>query len=384
METIFWFFVYLTAFIYFGFPAVMYLLAQLFGKEPQKGGIAPFISIIIAAHNEEKVIAEKVENTLKLDYPADKFEIIFALDGCTDATKQILAKYNDPRIKIIDKPEREGKVSTLNKAVPQAKGEILIFSDANSIYDPEAILKLIRNFIDTKVGCVAGRLSYTNANRTSVGQGENLYWKYETFIKMQESRLGKLLITNGSIQAVRSNAYPYPNPAAADDFCIPLLIQSKGFKVLYEPQAVAYEVATQDLKEEFNQKVRIVSQGFKGIKCLGAQLFGLNPLGIFELLFHKFLRWGVAYYLALILLFNLALTGQPVYLYLLILQIIFYLLALTGYLLRDKSRIKIFYIPFYFCLVNFAAVIALYEFLCNRNTATWDKAHTTRVGKQDD
>jgi len=381
MTKLYWFSIGLTGFIYFGFPVIMYLLAQLFGKEPQQGGIAPFVSMIIAVHNEERVIRDKMLNSLALDYAQDKLEIIFTLDGCTDKTYQLLSGFKDPRITIVNNHERVGKVATLNKTVPLAKGEIIVFSDANSIYDPGALRKLTRNFTSDKVGCVAGRLSYTDTDNTSVGKGESLYWKYETFIKIQESKLGKLLITNGSIQAVRKNAYPYPNPEVADDFSVPLLIQTKGYKVLYEPEAVAYEVATQSLKEELAQKVRIVSQGFKGVKYLWKQLLALNPLGIFELLFHKVLRWGVAFYMALAFLFNIALINEPLYLYLFILQIAFYLLAITGFLLRNTNKIKIFYIPFYFCLVNFAAVIALFKFLCKEDTKTWDKAHTTRVGE---
>jgi len=381
MEKIFWFFIGLTGFIYFGYPVTIYLLAQLFGKEPQRGGIAPLVSLIIAAHDEERIIAKKVKNTLELDYPADKLEIIFALDGCKDRTKQILLEFINNRIKILDNPDRAGKVAVLNQAVKQATGEIVLLSDANSIYHPETISKIIRNFADPKVGCVSGRLCYTQTDSTSVGKGENLYWRYETFLKKQESRLGKLLITNGSIQAVRKNIYPYPDPEVADDFSIPLLIQANRYKVIYEPEAVVYEVATQSIKEELEQKIRILAQGFKGVRRLGGTFLSLSPLGIFELLFHKLLRWWVGLYLIFIFLINLTLLNQHFYVISLAVQIVFYGLALIGFLLRQQSKIKIFYIPFYFCLVNFAALIALWRFIRKDQTSFWDKASSTRIEK---
>jgi len=358
-------------------------MARIMGKEIRKEGITPFVSLIIAVHDEEKVIRDKVLNTLALDYPPDKLEIIFALDGCTDKTHQILLNFNDSRIIIVNNRQRSGKVAALNQTVPLAKGQIILFSDANSIYETNALKKLIRNFTDEQVGCVSGRLSYLDTDSTSVGKGENLYWKYETFIKIQESRLGKLLVTNGSIQAVRKAVYPYPDPEAADDFSIPLLIQAQGYKVLYEPEAAAYEIATQNLKEELAQKIRIISQGFKGVVRLWKKLLTLSPLGMFELLFHKVLRWGVAFYLVPVFLLNIIFIHEPLYFYLFTLQVIFYSLALTGFLLRHKGKIKIFYVPFYFCLVNFAALIAFYRLLRNADTRIWDKAQTTRMRRED-
>lgn len=373
----------LVFFIYFIFPVIIFLIAKLFGKEAKKDEITPSVSLIIPMHNEEKVVKEKIENILALDYPKEKLEVIFALDNCTDRTRDRLLEYKDNRIKVIDHPQRAGKVATMNRAVPQAKGEIVVFSDANTMHAPDSLRKLLRNFSDSKVGCACGRLSYTDADSTSVGKGENLYWEYETFIKRQESKLGKLLITNGSIQAVRREIYPFPDPEVADDFSIPILVQAKGYKVLYEPGAVVYEVATQSLKEEFNQKIRIVAQGFKGIVRLEGYLLKLGPLGLSELVFHKILRWCVFIFLIGIFLTNTLLTSEKFFFNLFILQIVFYAFALIGFLLRRNSKLKVFYIPFYFCLVNFASLVALYRFLKGEQTRMWDKAHSTRSKRQE-
>ena len=369
----------LVVFIFFVFPLLIAFIAALKGKQPKREDIEPSVSVIIPMHNEERVVKEKVDNLFLLDYPTDKLEILFVLDGCTDKTKEHLLEYKNSRLKIFDNTERGGKVAALNNAVPRTNGEIIVFTDANSIHERDALRKLVRNFADESVGCVSGKLVYTSVDRTVVGKGENLYWKNEDFIKKQESKLGKLLVTSGSIQAVRRDVYPYPDPEIADDFSIPLLIQAQGHKVLYEPEAIVYEIATQSLVEEFNQKVRIVAQGMKGFARLWRLLLELSPIGIFELLFHKVLRWFVGFYLIVIYLVNMALWDGGFYSGLFMLQTVFYVLALAGFLLRHKTKIRILYIPFYFCLINFASIAAAYKFLKGEQTRTWDKAHTTRV-----
>jgi len=381
MELLFLLLALLVGFIYFGYPAVICLLAKIFGNEPAQNDDAPSVSLIIAAHNEERVIKEKVENALELDYPAEKLEILFALDGCSDSTIDILKSCGNKKIRVVNYKKREGKVKTLNKTVPHARGEIIIFSDANTIHKKDAIRKLVRNFADPKVGCVCGRLKYISADKTSVGKGENLYWKYEHFIKTQESRLGKLLVTNGSAQAVRKELYPYPDPEVADDFSIPLLIHAKGHKLLYEPEAEVFEVATQSLREEFNQKVRIVSQGLRGTMRLRRDLLRLGPLGTFEFLFHKSLRWFVPFFLTTLFFLNIFLIDKEIYRVFFIGQSVFYALAFIGLLFRHKTKAKIFYVPFYFCLVNLSPLTAIVRLLKRGETRMWGKAHSTRRAK---
>ncbi len=378
MKIVFWVFTGLVLFIYFGYPLVVFIIAKMSKYMLVKGKDTPSISVIIPMHNEERVVKEKVDNLLSLNYPEDRMEILFVLDGCTDRTKERILEYKNTRIKIFDNAERGGKVAALNNAVTHTSGEILVFTDANSIHEKDALRKLVRNFADESVGCVSGKLVYTSADRTMIGKGENLYWKYEDFIKKQESRLGRLLVTSGSIQAVRREVYPFPDPEVADDFSIPLLIQAQGHKVLYEPDAIVYEIATQSLVEEFDQKVRIVAQGMKGFARLWRSLLGLGPAGIFELLFHKVFRWWVGFYLIIIYFANLVLWDYGFYSDLFILQTIFYMLAIGGFLLRHKTKIKILYIPFYFCLINFSTLAAAYKFFRGEQTRTWDKAHSTR------
>ncbi|PIQ89471.1 MAG: hypothetical protein COV72_02900 [Candidatus Omnitrophica bacterium CG11_big_fil_rev_8_21_14_0_20_42_13] len=379
IKTLFWLNIGIMLFMYFAYPAAIFIIAKIFGKEARKENIMPPITMIIPMHNEEKSAKAKIENILALDYPKNSLEIIFALDNCTDKTKEILASHNDSRVLIFENTERAGKVAAMNKAVSLAKGEIIVFSDANSMNQSDTLKKIARNFADEGVGCVSGRLRYVDANSTAIGQGENLYWRYETFIKKQESRLGRLLITNGSIQAVRKELYPYPDQEIADDFSIPLLIQAKGHKVLYEPEAVVTEKATEDLTEEFKQKMRIVAQGIKGALRMRKILLKLSPLGIFELLFHKILRWAGPFFMIAIFVSNLILIKEALYFYLFLAQLVFYSLSLIGFLLRKKNRIKLFYIPFYFNLINFASLAACCHFIRSGQTHIWEKAESTRA-----
>ncbi len=379
MKILFWTSVNVVCFIYFVYPLLITLIAKVRHAKVHKENIRPAISLIFPLHNEEKVIRDRMENALSLEYPADKLEIIFALDNCTDRTKEIISEYHDPRIRVLEFNERAGKVATLNKAVPEAKGEILVFSDANSIHKNDTLIKLVRNFADRKVGCVCGKLIYTESEHTLVSKGENLYWQYEHFIKKQESRLGRLLITNGSLQAVRKELYPFPDPDVADDLSIPILIRAKGYKIAYEPKAAVYEVATQSIKEEFNQKVRIIAQGFKGTVKLRKEIMKLGAFGAFQFLVHKLLRWLIFVFLILIFLSNFFLMHERFYTGIFNLQLLFYAFALIGFALRQKHKIRIFYIPFYFCLVNFASMVALKHFFTQGETRIWEKAHTTRT-----
>ncbi|MFA6635887.1 MAG: glycosyltransferase family 2 protein [Candidatus Omnitrophota bacterium] len=380
MRFVFWFFTGLVASVFFLYPVIIFIIARIKGKAPllDEKYQDPFVSVIVPMHNEENVAKAKAENLLLLDYPEDRIEVLFVLDGCTDRTKEYLSEYQAKGVRVIDDLPRKGKVAALNHAVPLARGEIIVFTDANSIHKRDSVRLLVRHFSDKRTGCVSGRLVYTFFASTIVGRGENLYWKYESFIKKQESALGRLLVTSGAIQAIRKEVYPFPDPDIADDFIIPLLVQLKGYRVLYEPESIVYEPITQILSEGFEQKVRVVSQGIKGFIRLFPVLFRLGPISVFELLFHKALRWEVGIYLFLIYAANIALWDNGLYSVLLVLQTLFYVLALTGFFLKDRLKIKLFYVPFYFCIVIFSVIPALFRVMRGANTHVWEKADSTR------
>ncbi|KPK41325.1 MAG: hypothetical protein AMJ78_05790 [Omnitrophica WOR_2 bacterium SM23_29] len=377
IQLIFWFTLILIILSYFGYPVILTLFVSFKKRPYKKENIEPSVTLLIPAHNEEAVIQEKIENSLSLDYPKDKFEILLILDECTDRTKEIAERYINRGIMIIEQKPRKGKIAALNLAIPQAKGEILVFTDANSMYEKDAIRKLVRNFADEKVGCVCGELKYVS--ESSVGEGENLYWKYEKFLKTKESQLQSLLVVNGSIYAIRKKLYEPVEETLADDFVNPMRIAKKGYGLVYEPEAIAVEKAAESTKDEFNRKIRITSQGLKASFVICGTILSSGLLRIFQFIFHKFIRWLVLLFLIIIFVSNLFLLGHWFYQVTLFGQISFYLFALIGYLLQEKgTKIKIFNIPFYFCMVNLASLIGFLKFLSGGIKGTWEKAETTR------
>lgn len=376
-QLFFWLILALIILSYFGYPVILTLFTYLKRKPYKRERIEPNVTLLIPAHNEEDVMQEKIENSLSLDYPKDKFEILLILDECTDRTKEIAERYVNRSIKIIEQKPRRGKMAALNLAIPQAKGEILVFTDANSMYEKDAIRKLVRNFADERIGCVCGELKYIS--ESSVGEGENLYWKYEKFLKTKESQLQSLLVVNGSIYAIRKKLYEPIEETLADDFVNPMRIAKKGYGLVYEPEAITVEKAAESTKDEFNRKVRIISQGFKASFAICGTILTSGLLRIFQFIFHKFIRWLVLLFLIIIFVSNLFLLDHWFYQAMLFGQIFFYLFALIGYLLQERRiKIKIFNIPFYFCMINLASLVGLLKLLTGGIEATWEKAETTR------
>lgn len=377
LELFFWLLLILIILSYFGYPLILALIAFIKKKPYKKEEIEPYATLLIPAYNEESVIGQKIENALSLDYPQDKFEILLILDKCTDRTKEIAEHYVSKGIRIIEQKPRRGKMAALNLAIPQAKGEILVFTDANSMYEKDVMRKLVRNFADEKIGCVCGELKYEN--KSLVGEGEDLYWQYEKFIKIKEGQLQSLLVVNGSIYAIRKKLYEPVEETLADDFVTPMKIAKKGYGLVYEPDAITLEKTAENTREGLNQKARIISQGLKASFAIWPTIFSSGSLRIFQFLFHKFIRWLIPLFLIVIFISNVFLLDKLFYKVTLFAQILFYIFALTGYLLQERNiKLKIFKIPFYFCTVNLASLIGLMRFLKGGIKGTWEKAETTR------
>lgn len=350
-------------YIYFGYPVVLFLINQVVNKSVEKKEIIPEVSMVIAAYNEEKIIEEKIKNCFQLDYPDDKLEIIVANDGSTDDTAQLVKKYSE--VKLLDYKQNEGKTELQNKAVKEAEGEIILFSDANGMYQQDAVKKLVRNFADPEVGAVCGELKYETNNGSGAGEGESLYWRYERFLKQRESNIHSLLGANGSIYAIRKELY---SPLPADiisDFVEPLMVVKEGYRNVYDPEAISIEEPENDIKEECRRKVRIITRGLRGVVYI-KDLLKPNFIG-FSLFSHKILRWLSPLLLILLFVSNL-IFNQGMYLYLLLGQVIFYLCAGLGL----KWENKLFYIPTYFSVVNYAALKALIQFIKGEKYITWD------------
>jgi cellulose synthase/poly-beta-1,6-N-acetylglucosamine synthase-like glycosyltransferase len=363
-------------YIFIGYPLVLSVLSLLFGKKVKRRDICPAVSLIISAYNEEKVIREKIENTFELDYPKDKLEIIVASES-TDKTNEIAAEYLEKNVVLCAYQKREGKRATLYRTVPKAKGEIIVFSDANALYKRDAIKKLVRNFADKRIGCVSGRLIYVNPKESSIGEGETTYWEYEFFIKKMASRLFLLSGgVNGSIFAIRKALYNPIDKYRGDDFEIASRIQIAGYGVILEPEAISYEETSANARQEFSRKVRLVTWNIKSVLLLLAEAMKKRRFFTAFLLFsHRLLRYTTPVWLLVIFISNSFLLGGPLK-YFFFLQMVFFFLAFSGFIIEKMKRQinPLFLMPFYFSMVNFAAFIGLMKNIFEKPEMVWEKA----------
>jgi cellulose synthase/poly-beta-1,6-N-acetylglucosamine synthase-like glycosyltransferase len=363
-------------YIFIGYPVLLVLLSYLFGKKVHREEICPYVSLIISAYNEEKVIRQKLENSLELEYPKEKLEIIVASEA-VDGTNDIVREYGNRGIILHAYEEREGKPATLYRTVPLARGEIIVFSDANAIYRKDAIRKIVRNFADSRIGCVSGRLTYVNPKGSAIGEGEAAYWEFEFLLKRMLSRLFALSGgVNGSIFAIRKDLYKPIDRYRGDDFELSNRIQIAGYGVILEPEAVSFEETSEVSRQEFKRKVRLATWNLKSTVLLMTEAVWKGRLfTAFILLSHRFLRYTTPLWVIAVFVSNLFLL-EGILFYVFLLQVIFFLAALLGFIM-EKSNLRvhaIFLMPFYFCMVNWAAFLAVMRNLFNRTEVLWEKA----------
>ena len=376
LEIIFFIFIVIILYVYFGYPLIIIIVAALNRKTVQKDdNYEPAVSLIISAYNEEGVIQEKLKNCLSLEYPKEKLEIIVFSDASTDRTDAIVKQFESEDIILIQLPERKGKTAGQNLAVTYAKNEIIIFSDANALYREDAIRKIVRNFHDPSVGCVCGELVYYSEDKSLIGDAENVYWDYEKFIKKQEDKAASILGANGSIYAVRKSLFVPLTEDIISDFIEPFKIIEQGYRVVYEPEACSFEQSTTNFIEEYYRKKRIINRSFYSLLYFKSFLNPVKyPLLSFQLLSHKILRWLIPFYLPVIFIVNLFLLDSLFFQITLGLQVLFYGTAWLGYVLEKNHWHNIlFYTPFYYCLVNIASLEAIISFFIKKKkVVTWN------------
>ena len=375
IELLFWLSALVIVYVYLGYPLLLSLLNQIQHWKPEiSPNFIPSVSLIIAAYNEAKVIARKIENSLSLDYPRQKLEIIVASDGSTDGTNEIVRGYAPQGVKLVALNPNQGKSTAQNRGVAKATGEILFFTDANVMLRPGAIRKIVRNFADPQVGCVVGKVTYLNEGDTSVSEGEGLYWRYELFLRKKESEIGNFAMGSGPIMALRRELFQPLDPDVGEDFVLPMQTAIKGYRVVYEPEAISEEILFQNTPATmFRSKVRIITKDLRGLFLCRAILNPFKyPLYAWGLISHKLLRWLVPYFLITIFITNLLLLGKPFYNFTLLLQVLFYTLALAGYLWqRNGKPPRVLGIPFSFCLVNLAALVGVARFVMGKKAGRW-------------
>jgi cellulose synthase/poly-beta-1,6-N-acetylglucosamine synthase-like glycosyltransferase len=380
-EAIFWLSALALFYTYAGYPLLLAFVSWLRPRRVQRGEFAPTVSIIITAYNEERDLSAKLENTLTLDYPRELLEIIVASDCSTDRTDEIALEFGGRGVRLYRQPERLGKTAAQNAAVEQAQGEIILFSDATSLYQPDAVRAMMPSFADPSVGCVAGRLEYVDASESRVGRGARSYWSYETFLKRHESRVGSLIGTSGCLYAVRRSAYVPLYHEACSDFIIATKMVEQGLRAVYEPDAVCTEETNRRSNKEFRMRVRIIAQT---ITDLWRHRGMLNPFrsGFYavQLISHKVMRYAVPFFLIALLATSVVLArGSLFYSIVLVGQVGGYVTALGGWVLDAAGvRIRLFALPHYFVLANLASLVGFYQFLRGERYASWE--HTRDAG----
>lgn len=379
IQILFWTAFALICMHYVLFGVLVYLVSLVFKKHHRTGDVEPGVSFIVAAYNEEKIIGEKILSDLKMNYPREKLEYIVVSDGSSDRTPEIVKSFRDQGVISLHQDQRQGKTAALNRAVAQANNEIIIFSDANSMFRPDAISKLVRHFADEGIGGVCGRKSILTHEDRRASVGDRIYWEYESRLKQAESHLGSIPTADGEIFALRKDLFsPVPPELINDDLVITFNIVQRNKRVIYDGQAVTEEQASITLKDDFNVKSRMV---YGGIQIISIYKSLLNPLTSWfglQFFIHKGLRYFMWQLLAVIFLTNLLLCrGEHLFYQVFLgLQSAFYLMAFVGYQ-RDKRGLSTgpFYLPYYYCNVNLAAFKGFLFYLRQKsNVEIWKKA----------
>jgi len=384
MIIIFWIVVFFIAYTYIGYGLLLYILLKIkqliYPKNVTYPIYTPTLTVIVAAFNEAYCIEEKIINTLDLDYTKDKIKYIFITDGSTDETPLIVAKY--PEIKCMHIDIRSGKIAAVHRAMLEVTTEIVVFTDANTLVNKEALLKICRHYKDHKVGAIAGEKRVQIEDSSDATAGEGFYWKYESKLKKWDSELYSVVGAAGELFSIRTNLYqPVEPDTILDDFMISMNIALKGFKIVYEPEAYALEKASSDTSEELKRKIRIAAGGIQSTIRLKKLLLPFkNPILTFQYISHRILRWVVTPYLMIIALFiNIYLVTQSgfvsIYGLMMLLQSSIYIAAILGWVLEKREmKVKIFFIPYYFCLMNYAVIAGMFRHLFKEQSVLWEKA----------
>ena len=373
-EAIFWTAAGFTFYVYVGFPLLLVVLRRFVSRPVVKRPTEPTVSLLVAAYNEADVIEAKIRNALALRYPCEKLEIAIACDGPIDGTTAIAeraaAELGGGRVRVFAYPVNRGKLHVLNDTVPQLSGEIIALSDAASMLNEDAISRLVENFADPRVGAVSGLYRVVSGDKTSLGNQEDLYWKYETFLKHAEGDISSILGCHGALYALRRDLYPFPKPTTInDDYMIPMRIVQRGYRVVYDPRAVATEEAHE--MAGFSRRVRIMTGNFQQLGELKSLVRPPRIGPLFFFLSHKAGRLVVPVAMIAMLIANLFLLDEPLYRALFALQLTFYGLVALGAI--GRLRPTILRLPFYFCMINAAAFLGMYHALRGGRALAWKR-----------
>jgi biofilm PGA synthesis N-glycosyltransferase PgaC len=395
MKTAFWICLLIVCYTYVGYGLFLYVLVRLrrlFKGEREAPSVPaeelPSLTLIVAAWNEQEVMEQKIANTLSLEYPRDRLQLLFVTDGSTDATPEIVARY--PQIRLLHSPERRGKIHAMHRAMQTVDADIVVFTDANTTLNQEALLRIARHYADPRTGAVAGEKRVHVDQVSDATAGEGFYWKYESTLKKWDSELYSVVGAAGELFSIRRELYQaVPADTILDDFMISLRVAEKGYRIVYEPEAYAMEYASASVQEELKRKIRIAAGGIQSVLRLKALLNPFrHPLLSFQYISHRVLRWTLTpFCMIAVFLLNISLVvaegGENLYGILLAGQVFFYLAAFLGWALeRRKLKVKLLFIPYYFCVMNYAVLAGIFRFFSGRQSALWEKAKRKEVHTQ--
>jgi cellulose synthase/poly-beta-1,6-N-acetylglucosamine synthase-like glycosyltransferase len=377
MDLLFWFLAGIVAYTYAGYPLVALVAGILLRRRVRKSRVHhPAVSVIVAAYDEADGIQDRIRNLLDSDYPKDRLEIIVASDGSTDRTVELASSIDPRHVRVLDLPRR-GKAAALAAGAARARGDVLVFTDANTVFDPTALSALVGNFEDPDVGGVAGHTTYLVGDRTeSAGRGETLYWRYDTWLKQLETMTGSVVSAHGGMYALRKELFrPVEDPAVTDDFALSTSVVAQGKRLVFEPAALGYEHPMASTGSEFQRRVRLMTRGLRGI-LLRREL--LNPFrtGFYAVAFasRKVLRRVLPLTFPFLLIASLSLAPRsPFYAVLAAGQAVVLLAGGFGWALSRTAagRSPILYVPFFFCMANLASVVALWNAARGRRVERW-------------
>lgn len=375
MKTLFWAGAAIMAYTYVGYPLVLLVLRRFLRRQPVLAGSSPPVTMIISAYNEAAVIAAKIRNALDTSYPPDRLDVIVVSDGSTDATDRLAAEAAGERLRLLRSPERRGKAHAMNLGAAHATGTILLFTDANVFFDRDAVGCLVRSFEDPWVGAVVGRVTL-RPEGSHEAVGESLYMRYEQGLHHLESDISSMVTVDGAMFAVRRSLYaPLAEDTVVDDFVTVMRIVERGYRIRYAPDAAGWEGAAATIRDELTRKARIIAGGWQALAQMRSLLNPLrHPAIAFQLISHKVLRWLVPLCLIGVAASTLALQEASFYRVALAAQALFYALAFASLLVPRLRGWRICYFPYYFCAMNFAALIGLVRFLLRSQSALWEKA----------
>ncbi|WP_195371538.1 MULTISPECIES: glycosyltransferase family 2 protein [Parabacteroides] len=383
IKYLFWIGIFIVFYTYLGYGILLYTLVRIkevFHK-PVRYDLTdplPEVTLFIAAYNEEDIVAAKMKNCHALSYPVDKLKIVWVTDGSNDHTNEYLKKY--PEVTVLFQPERRGKTAALNRGIQHVTTPYVVFTDANTMLNADAITEIVRQFSNPKVGCVAGEKRVETATAQGATAGEGIYWKYESALKALDYRLYSAVGAAGELFAVRTELFEQmPPDTLLDDFILSLRIAQKGYKIAYCKEAYATETASLNMKEEEKRKIRIAAGGLQSVWRLRS-LFNIFRYGTlsFQFISHRVLRWTITpIVLFLLIPLNIILTckSEFTYIFLLLLQVAFYIMAYAGYLLERRNlRNKLLFIPYYFSFMNINVIRGFFYLAGNKGNGAWEKA----------